>query len=206
LDDQLKEKIKDGLRKVLNTHGYGFHYAVLRNAYNLHASGKSRWVFEAAEFPVTVGGFDTRIDFILRTRDQSDIYWDCFLVAECKRVNPAFSNWCFVRTPYVRRNHKDSVVMERLILSESGPPVASGKPLFLDLENTYHLGLEVSSGQKGDSWGKGRGLIEETATQVCKCLNGIVEEFRQHGKGFQKKDPKGSIHFLPVTSPRGRRF
>src|SRR5688572_13122517 len=25
------------------------------------------------------------------------------LGAECKRVNPAFSRWCFVRTPYTRR-------------------------------------------------------------------------------------------------------
>ena len=198
MDDQLGEKIKEGLRKVLNTHGYGFHYAVLRNAYNLHSSGKSRWVFEAAEFPVTVGGFDTRIDFILRTQDPFDIYWNCFLVAECKRVNPAFSNWCFVHTPYVRRNHKESIVMERLILSDIDPPVASGNPLFSDLGNTYHLGIEVSSGQKGDSGGKGRGLIEDAATQVCKCLNGLVEEFQRHGKGFQKKEPKASIHLLPV--------
>lgn len=65
MDDQLREKIKDGLRKVLNTHGYGFQYAVLRKAFWLCASTKSKWVFEAAEFPVTVGGFDTRIDFIL---------------------------------------------------------------------------------------------------------------------------------------------
>lgn len=201
MDDHVRERIKEGLRKILNTHGYGFHYAVLRKASESYENKKSRWVFEAAEFPVTVGGFDTRIDFILRTpdlilmkQDQFEVYWDCFLVAECKRVNPAFSNWCFVRTPYVRRRHKDYVVMERL--QNCQPPVASGEPLFLDLENTYHLGLEVGSGEKGDSRGKGRGLLEEATTQVCKSLNGIVEEFRRHGEAFPKKG--FSIYFLPV--------
>lgn len=114
MDDHSEAKVREGLRKVLNRHGYGFHYAVLRNAYELHANGKSRWFFEAAEFPVSVGGFDTRIDFILRSQDPSDIYWDCFLIAECKRVDPALSNWCFVRTPYVRRNHSERVILEKL--------------------------------------------------------------------------------------------
>jgi len=196
VDDHPEAKVREGLRKVLNTHGYGFHYAVLRNAYELHANGKSRWFFEATEFPVSVGGFDTRIDFILRSQDQSDIYWDCFLIAECKRVNPALSNWCFVRTPYVRRNHSERVILEKLIYSDPHFPVATGEPVFSDIENTYHIGLEVSSGRKGDSSGKGRGQIEEAATQVCKHLNGIVEEFRRRVEDFPKKGP--SVHFLPV--------
>jgi hypothetical protein len=196
LESNATKQITEGLRKVLNIHGYGFHYAVLRKAHDLYENKKSKWVFEAAEFPVTVGGFDTRIDFILRSQDPFDVYWDCFLVAECKRINPALSNWCFVRTPYIRRNHPDRVVMEKIIFSDSHPPVANGEPLFLDRENTYHLGVEVSSGEKGDSRGKGRGQIEEAATQVCKCLNGLIEEFRRHGEGFSKKGP--SVLFLPV--------
>ena len=196
MDDHRREQVKEGLQKVLNTHGYGFHYAILRKVHELFANGKSKWVFEAAEFPVTVRGFDTRIDFILRSPDPFAVYWDCFLVAECKRINPAFSNWCFMRAPYVHRKHPDKIVMEKLIHSDSHGPVSSGEPLFSDKENTYHLRVEVTSGQKGDTRGKGRGLIEEAATQVCKCLNGLIEEFGKREQEFSKKGP--NLHFLPV--------
>jgi hypothetical protein len=69
------KKIEEGLQKILSAHGYGFHYAVLRNAMELFHQGKSKWVFEVAEFPVTVRGFDTRIDFILRAQDPFGVYW-----------------------------------------------------------------------------------------------------------------------------------
>jgi hypothetical protein len=196
VDDHIEEKVREGLRKVLNTHGYGFHYTVLRKAYELYANRKSQWFFEAAEFPVSVGGFDTRIDFILRSQDSSNIYWDCFLIAECKRVNPALSNWCFVRAPYVRRNHSERIILEKLRYSDPNFPLAAGEPVFSHIEDTYHIGLEVSSGAKGDSLGKGRGQIEEAATQVCKHLNGIAEEFRRRGEDFPRIGE--SIHFLPV--------
>lgn len=190
------KKIEEGLQKILSAHGYGFHYAVLRNAMELYHQRKSKWIFEVAEFPVTVRGVDTRIDFILKAQDPSGVYWDCFLVAECKRVNPALSDWCFVHTPYVRRNHKEMVIAEKLTFADSHPPVSFGQPLFSDLKNTYHLGFEIRSGEKGEIGGKGRGQIEDAATQISKGLNGIVEEFRRHGDGFSRKTP--SVHFIPV--------
>ena len=197
MDGHSGEKIEVGLKKILSAHGYGFHYAVLRKAKELYDQRKSKWAFEVAEYPVTVRGVDTRIDFILRAQDDTiPVYWDCFLVAECKRVNPALSDWCFVRTPYVRRNHKEMVIAEKLTFADSRPPVSFGQPLFSDLEHTYHLGFEIRSGEKGEIGGKGRGQIEDAATQVSKGLNGIVEEFYRHGAGFSRKAP--SIHFMPV--------
>jgi hypothetical protein len=196
MDDRPKEQIEEGLRKVLNAHGYGFHYAILRKAYNLHCEGKSKWVFEAAEYPVAVKGFDTRIDFILRTSYEYSPPGSCFLVAECERVNPALSHWCFVRTPYIRRNRSDQIMMERLIGSYPNGARAGGNQMFHDEKNTYHLGVEISSGGKGDTLGRGRGSIEEAATQVCKCLNGLVEGYRKDEQQFL---PRGSvIDFLPV--------
>ena len=173
MDDHPEAKVREGLHRVLNTHGYGFHYAVLKNANKLYANGKSPWFFEAAEFPVSVGGFDTRIDFILRDQDPDGIYWECFLIAECKRVNPALSNWCFVHAPCVRRNPSERVILEKLTFSDPNF-LATGEPVFPSIENTFHIGLEVNSCRKGDSSGEGRGQIKEAATQVCKHLNGIV--------------------------------
>ena len=79
-----RQKIAHALRKVLNRHGYGFHYSVLQRIGGLRRSG---WRFEVAEMPVEVQGMSTRIDFILR-RFNTHLY----LLAECKRVNPALSN------------------------------------------------------------------------------------------------------------------
>lgn len=191
MDDHPEEKVREGLRKVLNSHGYGFHYAVLRKANELRAKEKSQWYFEAAEYPVSVGGFDTRIDFILRSQDAQATYWDCFLISECKRVDPALSNWVFVRTPH----DSERVILEKLLFSDPNFPTATGEPVFSEIKNTYNIGLEVSSGRKGDSSGRGRGQIEEAATQVCKHLNGIVEEFKRR-EDFLKKAQ--SVHFLPV--------
>ena len=43
-------------RKVLNRHGYGFHYRVMDEAGRLYDSQRSRWLFAVSEFPVTVRG------------------------------------------------------------------------------------------------------------------------------------------------------
>lgn len=86
-------------RKVLNRHGYAFQYSVIRFAEDLYRQNQSEWINEAAEFPVSVRNMQTRIDFILR-KSKPPVY----LVAECKRVNPAFSNWCFADSPYARSN------------------------------------------------------------------------------------------------------
>jgi hypothetical protein len=53
--------------------------------------------------PVSVGGKDTHVDFVLRTHE-------AFLVAECKRANPALANWCFARAPYIARRERASEV------------------------------------------------------------------------------------------------
>jgi len=72
------ERIATSLRKVLNTHGHGFHYAVVRRADQLLRSDRAVWILDAAEFPVVGGGQVTHIDFILRTRSGNTV-----LIGEC---------------------------------------------------------------------------------------------------------------------------
>lgn len=55
-----------------------------------------------SEFPVE-SEKGTRVDFVLE-RKASNSYKRLFLVAECKRANPATANWCFVKSPYPHRN------------------------------------------------------------------------------------------------------
>jgi hypothetical protein len=166
--------VGEKLRGQLNRHGHSFHYAVLQRAEDLANDTRSHWVFEASEFPVRVGGFDTRIDFILRRRGGSH-----YLVAECKRANPATANWCFVRAPLVSRNVSgNSVIVETSVHTGDRHLWSGGRRLCSS--DIYHLGFEVKTGEKGDEGGPARTQIEEAAGQVLKGVNGFVEFLSQH--------------------------
>src|SRR5437867_2805939 len=95
MNDQLAHEFVN----AVNRQGYAFQFAVLEKAKQLLASGDSSFGFEVSEFPVQIRGAHTRIDFVLLKRDGK-----LRLVSECKRANPALSNWCFARAPYVRRD------------------------------------------------------------------------------------------------------
>src|SRR6267143_1937049 len=93
-------------RKVLNHHGYGFQYSVIEFIDKLRRERRCDWELEASEFPVIVQGRSTRIDFVFR-KNRPFVY----LVGECKRANPALSNWCFSSSFYARgRSNLDKVV------------------------------------------------------------------------------------------------
>jgi hypothetical protein len=94
-----EQNVEAGFRKALDSHGYGFQYAVLNEARKCAERSASTWVFEVSEFPVRVTSGSTRIDFVLKQRGTRS-----YLVGECKRSNPALMNWCFARAPYVSRN------------------------------------------------------------------------------------------------------
>lgn len=184
------EQVKTGFGKVLNRHGYGFHYSVLRLAQDAAERGHSQWVFKAAEFPVQVQGTGTRIDFVLKLPEDVPI----FLLAECKRANPALSNWCFARAPYVRRNRT-----REYLFAESIQRTTSGAKSVLaqgaELSNAYHVALEVRSNQRGDPCGSGRGTIEAAATQVCRGLNGMVQAVAGNPELLEGANV---VYFLPV--------
>lgn len=188
-----QKNIKQGFGKVLNRHGYGFHYSVLKVANELFDQRKSKWIFEAAEFPVHVQGQGTRIDFIMKLSHQLRIY----LLSECKRANPALSNWCFARAPYVRRNRTDH---EPLFLEYAQPTeeqetiYASAKEVHDFKDKAYHIALEVKSNEKGDS-GVGRGAIEAAATQICRGLNGMIEFVSENVSTLANSN---GAYFLPV--------
>jgi hypothetical protein len=190
--------VKEAFGEVLNTHGYAFQYAVLKHAQDLNEKGLSPWVFSVAEFPAEVAGSGTRIDFILSTSGL--FYPRFFLLAECKRSNPAISDWCFARAPYVMRNHTyDQIIFERAKLSDNGNIVSAAEYVSApDQLSVYHVSVEVKSNKKGDSRGHPRGQIEEAVTQVLRGLNGLIEVVAKHPKAFFGDPPTTTIDFLPV--------
>jgi hypothetical protein len=141
----------EGFHKLLNQHGHGFHYAVLREAHRLFDQGLSRWGFVTDEFPVSIRGVDTRIDFVLQHASNSRLY----IIAECKRANPALANWCFLRAPYARRS--EGIYVDHLSWTVSGEMDIVEVTNVGYTAEAYHIGLEARTGSLGDSAGKGRG-------------------------------------------------
>ena len=195
-DETYEKKLESAFQTVLNSHGYGFHYSVLKLASDLHNDNKSDWLLEAVEFPVQVQSSGLRIDFILRHRDHPTFY----LLAECKRVNPALSNWCFARAPFIRRNRS----IEWLFLEhfQRKVPISNRWDIYSSsrrgpqLKDAYHIALDVRSGERGDPFGKGRGgVIEEASTQVCRGIGGMVEFL---ARNLLVLGDATEAHFLPV--------
>jgi hypothetical protein len=156
---------------LLNEHGYPFHYAVMRTAEKCverPRSQRSPWVLEVTEMPVAVGGKDSRIDFVLKHRSKPH-----YLLAECKRVNPAYSSWCFFRSPYHNRNRDFETVTAEVWDSTEGVPRSGGAHI-KPLADAYHVALPLKSRKKkGDANGQQADAIEVAATQLARHLNGF---------------------------------
>jgi len=174
LDINGAERVRSGFNKLLNSHGYSFPSSVLKKLEKLHNERQSRFVFETIEFPAIIREKDSRIDFVLSHRLGNGI--PLFLLAECKRANPALSNWCFVPFRYMRRDVdylSDPVIVESI--NWGGEQFnAIGKALAYT-NNLVHLGIEVKSNKPGDQVGESGRAIEDACGQILKGLNGFVE-------------------------------
>ncbi len=162
------------VRKVLSSHGYAFQYAVLRRAEELSRQNRSSWVFEAAEFPVGELQNTIHIDFILRARERS-----VYLVAECKRVDPARASWCFAKAPYTRRNaYENELVFQEVGYLPTGSSFSCPRTKKASLASC-HLGFELRTSSKGDGTTRGGSAINDATTQVLRAVNGLVNHLFQ---------------------------
>jgi len=99
------------------------------------------------------------------------------LAAECKRVNPAFNKWCFVKAPIVCRNHTvDKFNIEFLNRRYALVPKVLTKGEIMLNDISYHIGIAVKDNKvTGNSSGKSdRDAIEQASSQVCLGLNGLI--------------------------------
>jgi hypothetical protein len=178
------DDIKKRLGELLNRHGYPFQYSILRRSESLYSSRASPWLFQACEFPVEVQGKSTRIDFILKS-DRSGSH---LLLAECKRADPKFSHWCFVKAPMVhRRRESEYPMVDRVRYGSDGKVVVAFQYLNTDIkDNAYHLGFVLKDPHKaGDSGRTDEDAIEKAATQVCRGANGLIQFMERNGQLLQ---------------------
>ena len=169
-------KLNEIFNRTLNSHGYSFQHAVIQAAKEACEAKSSSWIFEASEFPVQANGKSTKIDFILKSNDKDHNY--C-LIAECKRVNPAYGYWCFARAPIVSCNRSaDRFNIESLWRNRYEEPlkVQVHGELISD-RLSYHIGIAVKDNKaKGDTSGKSdHDAIEMAASQVSLGINGLIQ-------------------------------
>ena len=174
----MQQKLEKGVAHSLNIHGYSFQYAVLKAADIYFKEERSPWAFEVSEFPVAVNDTPTHIDFILRNKNEP-----FYFIGECKRADPALSNWCFIKAPYVSRKISSGERIVREVVCFDPDDKYSQPKIGLDWiqrsKDIYRLAFEVKSEGKGD--GKyGRGQINEATTQVLRGLNGLITFFITH--------------------------
>jgi len=195
------DDIKDQLKKLLNYSGYGFQYSALEKIRQFHAQRQIGWEVEAAEFPAKVQDSETHIDFILRYRDTQVL-----ILAECKRVNPKLSEWCFIKAPFVHKNRSwenwlvDHVEYAGSQNDVTGVEFISGE--FIPFNKFYHIGFVTKSKEKGEPGPSGKKAIDDAATQVCRGLNGLIEYLPTAPHLLKKLDKKNIIYsgvtLLPV--------
>jgi hypothetical protein len=193
------DRIATSLRRVLNTHGHGFHYAVVRQAEILFKSDRAVWILDAAEFPVIGGGQVTHIDFILRTRSTNTV-----LVGECKRADPARAWWCFARSPYTWRNSSSGEVAFDQLSYGRGKTVIQ-KPRFAQTQrDIFHLGFELKTNDKGDGAWQSSSAINTAVTQVLRGTSGLIDHFHNTIRqidhaSFESNFENKAVAFVPAV-------
>lgn len=194
-----ESQITESLQSELDQHGYSFQYAVIKEVQRIFPN--KHWFVEVAEFPVMAGGHATHIDFVLSSEDRSFL-----LTAECKRVNPAYSDWWFVKAPFVGLGMNDikrALITEKVTTRyvEGSSPgelrtevLACGDRMdsawFLDPDNVYNIGIPTKlrneTGDMNSPHGADRDAIEKAAGQACKGVSGLIN--RAAGRLKQKRD------------------
>lgn len=159
---------RERFAKAINRQGFAFQSRVVDELHQLVEKSSSQWSLAAIEFPVQAGKFGTRIDFVLEAHRSP--YW---LVGECKRVNPAFSEWFFLKAPHVRRDHEERYVVEEIHLHHHemfarGVSLRAGRE-----ELMFHTAYAAPIDAKGDG-PPGHNAVEDAAGQACKGMNGLA--------------------------------
>jgi hypothetical protein len=181
-----------GLRKVLNSHGHGFHHAVLKRTQELTEGGQCAWAFVAAEFPVVVGGITVHADFILRSRSGRT-----YLIAECKRADPSRARWAFIRAPYTWRDPNEGELVFDQIVCEPPNFITAGTGALYEQSPAYHLGLEMKLNVPAEGVPQSGSAINQAVSQVLRATSGFINyKFAQERRACREREV---TRFIPVV-------
>lgn len=203
--------MSQGFESGLNQHGHAFHYRVIHEILTIADEPHSRahWELVAVEVPVSGSERSTRIDFLLQdARPQ----WGTLriLVAEVKRVNPAFGRWCFAKAPYsLPVWTRNQVVTEQLVnLDRRAERWTSAGIGGAERGDLYQIGFALKTEKKGDSHpvASDRDAIESACTQVLRGLNGLVTGLLHDERLRSYIDDCNFVELMPVVFTTAQLF
>src|ERR1041384_927116 len=177
------EHINKQFEVVLNNQGFGFQYAVIREIQRLiienfkqhEDRGFPNWSIDCAEVPVEVQGRNTHVDFVLtRYKNSGNPSGIVKIVAECKRVDSALSNWCFVRAPFTKKSGVSNSIRIEKVRLESPDLKTSFHVIPTNETFFYEIPLIVRSEHRGEGIGDARKAIDDAVTQVLRGQNGYI--------------------------------
>ncbi len=181
------------LHHHLDTHGHAFQYRVLQATERLFEEGVGRqWSFEVAEQPV-VG---THIDFVL-THQADDITF--YLVVECKRSNPAYASWVFLKTPYTRHGESGYTFIAEGLQKSDWPHNAQRVPFGVlcgERQSLDHAAELKTPNTRGDDCTEGRGALAKAVEQVLRGVYGLSQLLGECQR--QRHFPTEKAVFIPV--------
>jgi len=168
------EHARAALHHHLETHGHGFQYRVLHETERLFKQSIGRsWSFEVQEHPVR----GTHVDFVLWHECDHVSY---YLVVECKRTNPAYSKWAFLRTPYVRHGESGYEFLAEGLRKNEKLALADRIPVGVWCEDrpSYNHAAELKSQTHGDSCTEGKGALQRAIEQALRGVFGLAGQLR----------------------------
>jgi len=165
--------------KWLSRHGDPFHVAFYQHLWDNARSPSGRiprmmsWKQGVLEFPVVVGGKETRIDIVFAgALGNASLY----IVGECKAVNSDHTDcWFFNRSSLMwPRGRNQQVVFETLREDEAGPAYvmaasnAEGR--------AFNFGCAIRAREKRGGGRLNMEAVEGAARQVMLGANGITQQ------------------------------
>lgn len=163
----------DLIKHALNSHGFPFQQAVINEVHRLHERGGSPWTVVEDEIPVSQG----RIDILLKYRNKP-----LYLIAECKRPDPALSTWCFAQSLHCQQAATPSITLESFFLCDqwlTSDPKAVTVPGVSAFDISWVVRDPHSKGDGSDGR-QGREAIEKSAGQLMRGTKGFIEYFSSH--------------------------
>jgi hypothetical protein len=189
-EELIESNISTGFKNILNKHGYGFQYSVLRHILKLREERKIKWAVEGAEFPVVTKTEVTHIDFILRGIGNGN-----FMICECKRVDPAKGNWCFAKAPFTSKNQSHSEIIFDQFLWISDKGWTQRTCIHNTQYDIFHIGLEQKTDLKGDGTSHRENSINDAVTQVLRGSSGLINHLCDDSRRL--RDNEVFIRIIP---------
>lgn len=208
---QTNDQLAREFAKYLSRHGHGLQYAVIKHLRDLIAAErivmvKDFWRLLMSELPVA-SEKGTRVDFVLE-RKVYESYKRLFIVAECKRANPATANWCFAKSPYPHRNVWGSIEYVHLECVKNTLVAPSTRGVFAggvqaNVGNPpYHLAFALRTNEKGDpdSASTRQSEVEDAMAQALRGANGLVMHFDRRPQLLEDEEQVGILPVIFTTA------